>query len=35
MISIKSQRCGHYGSHNNGEVEVMIKITVWETQSRW
>jgi hypothetical protein len=32
MISIKSQRCGHYGSHNHDEFQVMIKITVWETQ---
>jgi hypothetical protein len=32
MISIKSQRCGYYGSHNHDEFHVMIKIAVWETQ---
>jgi len=32
MTGIKSQRSGCYGAHNHDEFQVMIKITVWETQ---
>lgn len=32
MISTKSERCGYCGSLNHDEFQIMIKITVWETQ---